>query len=69
VHVISAAAYANLIHAEPHMDEEHDHDGDPVIELNKYGCGCGKLISHSAPLCADGFYVASEATLFFMRKM
>jgi hypothetical protein len=47
--VIAAPAGADLIQAEPHMDEEHEDDGHPVIELGEYRRECVEIIAHRFP--------------------
>ena len=47
--VVLIPRYAHLIHAEPHMDEEHEHDRQPVVELGKNDAKGTKLGVHLNP--------------------
>jgi hypothetical protein len=44
--MVAAPAGADLVHAESHMNEEHEHDSYPVVKLGKYRGKCIQIAVH-----------------------
>ena len=67
VHVVLVARCADLVHAEPHVNEEHQHHGEPVVEFREYDSQCSQFVVHCSflpRLCParDALHASSNAT-------
>jgi hypothetical protein len=66
--MIPGTAGPHLIHAEPHMNQEHEDNRHPVIKLGKYRRQSVEISIHFqiSPVMASGHFLP-DSNIFFLK--